>query len=187
MDGVAASKELVEKVEAALAEKKDADKRRREIERARASAPRSYIDSEGMMWTYVIMDKAFVRIERCKREKERVSVPGEIEGLPVKAIGSDIFNESEKVREIVCPDSVESIGSCAFRMLPNLKRVVFPACVSNYAASWLSHCESLEEIVLPGKLDVIVSAVFDNQSLRRLHIGAAVMGVKPGACEKTQL
>ena len=187
MDGVAATREHIERIEAMHAELKAAAARRREIEMARASAPKRFSDDEGMSWTYVVLDEAFVRIDRCKREVARVVVPAEIDGLPVRAIGPDIFNESEIVTEIICPDSVESIGACAFRACRNLKRIVFPSGLAVFAGSWLQGCESIEEIVLPGQLDVISAAVFENASLRRLYVGKALMGVKPGACEKTHL
>lgn len=174
-------------MEAARALKREADERRRKIELARASAPKRHTDENGSTWTYVVMDNAFVRIDGCKREVAHVAIPAEIDGLPIRALGSDLFKESEIVEEIICPDSVESIGSCAFRLLPNLRKVVFPAEVATFSASWLQHCESIEEIVLPGLLDEIDAAVFDNPSLRRLHVGRSVYGVKPGACEKTQL
>ena len=171
MDGVAASKEMVERIEAADAKRKSAEKHRREIELARASAPKRFTDDEGMIWTYVIMDGSFARIDSCKREKPSIEIPESIEGFPVRALGSDVFHESEVVESIVCPDCVESIASCAFRFLENLKRVVFPENVAMYSASWLQHCSSIEEIVLPGLLDTIAPAVFENRSLRRLHLG----------------
>ena len=187
MDGVEATREHIERVQEAQARKRDADMRRRELERARASAPKRYLDGEGMTWTYVVMDESFVRIDSCKGEVEHVAIPAAIEGLPVRALGSDIFHESEIVTEIVCPDTVELIGSCAFRMLSNLRSIVFPDVVTTFSSSWLQHCPSLEDLVLPGLLDVITPAVFENQNLKRLVIGRAVMDVKPGSCEKTNL
>lgn len=187
MDDVEASKEHLELFKAVQEKQKEANKRRQQIEMARSSAPMRYTDDRGMIWTYVVLDGSFVRIEACKREAQSVEIPDEIDGLPVKAIGSNIFHESEIVEEIICPDSVEAIGSCAFRIMKRLKRVVFPSQVATFSPSWLQHCSSLEEIVLPGLLDTISPRVFDNASLKRLHIGRAVAGVEPGACEKTQL
>ena len=187
MDNVEASKEHLELFKAVQEKQKEANKRRQQIEMARSSAPKRYTDDLGMTWTYVVLDDAFVRIEGCKREVSSVIIPSEVQELPVKAIGSDIFHESEVVEEIVCPDSVESISSCAFRLMKRLKRVVFPSQVATFSASWLQHCSSIEEIVLPGLLDTISPRVFDNTSLKRLHIGRAVTDVQPGACEKTQL
>jgi len=187
MDGVVASKELVEKVEQAQALRRQAEKRRRELERARASAPKRYTDEGGQTWTYVVMDGAFARIDECKRARGSVAIPEEIEGFPVRILGSDIFRESDEVTDIVCPDSVESIGTCAFRLLQNLKSVRFPRNLASFSSSWLQHCGSLEEVALPGLLDVISAGVFDNTSLKRLIVGSSVREIKPGACEKTQL
>ena len=187
MDGVEATRAQIERVEAAQARKKAADERKRQIDRARASAPKSFTDDDGQIWTYVVLDDKFVRIDKCKREVARVFIPATIDGKPVKALGSDIFHESETIEEIVCPDCIESIGACAFRLLANLKRIVFPDGVAVYSGSWLQHCTSIREIVLPGLLDEITSHVFENASLRKLVIGRAVLSVKPGAFEKTLL
>ena len=187
MDGVAATKEHIERIQATHAARRKAEMRRREIELARASAPKRFTDEEGMTWTYVVMDETFIRIDKCTRERESVRIPVEIEGMPVRAIGPDVFNESDVVQEIVCPDGVEAIGPCAFRFLESLRRVVFPASVATYSGSWLQHCTSIEEIVLPGLLNEITSAVFENTSLKRLYVGKAVSNIKQGACEKTQL
>ena len=187
MDGVAASKEMVIRSEKMRAQQREAEKRRREIERARASAPKRFTDENGCIWTYVVMDNSFVRIENCKRECETMVIPARIDEKPVRAIGSDVFHESERVREIVCPETIESIGSCAFRALPQLRRLVFPSGMSTLSRSWIQHCSSLEEMVLPGLLDELTSAVFENPSLKTLHIGSALRSVKPGACEKTNL
>ena len=187
MDGVAASKEMVIRSEKARAQQREAEKRRREIERARASAPKRYTDENGCIWTYVIMDDAFVRIDSCKRECECITIPDQIDEKPVRAIGSDVFHESDRVREIVCPDTVEAIGACAFRALPQLKRLVFPSGMSTLSRSWIQRCTSLEEMVLPDLLDELTSAVFENASLKTLYVGSALRTVKPGACEKTNL
>ena len=75
MDGVAASKEMVIRSEKMRAQQREAEKRRREIERARASAPKRFTDENGCIWTYVVMDNSFVRIENCKRECETMVIP----------------------------------------------------------------------------------------------------------------
>ena len=187
MDGVEKTREHIDRIHEAQAQRQEAAKRRREIELARSSAPKRYVDEDGMIWTYVVLDGSFARIDLCKHEGKRVCIPEEIDNFPVRALGSDIFHESETVEEIICPNTIESIGSCAFRLLPNLKRVVFPYSLSTYSGSWLQHCGALEELVLPGLLDEITPAIFENVSLKSLVIGRAVMQVKPGACEKTKL
>ena len=187
MDGVEETKAQVERVQQALADRRKANLRQLEIERARASSPKRFTDERGMTWTYVVMDESFIRIDACRNAEPVTVIPAEVEGMPVRALGSDIFHDNERVEEIICPDSVESIASCAFRLTVNLKRVVFPPLVSNYRSSWLQRCDYVEEVVLPGQLDVIDNAVFEKPTLRKLHVGKAVLEIKQGACEKTQL
>ena len=187
MDGVEETKAQVERVQQALAKRREANLRQLEIERARASSTRRFTDDEGATWSYVLMDKSFIRIDGCKNAPKTTVIPSTIEDLPVRALGSDLFHDNERVEEIICPDAVESIASCAFRLTVNLKRIVFPALVSNYRASWLQQCDYVDEIVLPGQLDVIDHYVFEKPSLRKLWVGKDVYEIKQGACEKTQL
>ena len=81
------------------------------------------------------MDETFIRIDKCTRERESVRIPVEIEGMPVRAIGPDVFNESDVVQEIVCPDGVEAIGPCAFRFLESNQRMVVTALAKDLPAA----------------------------------------------------
>lgn len=187
MDGVAASKEYVEKLEAADAKRKAAAKRARDLEAARTSAPRRFADGAGTVWTYVVIDGEGIRLVKCETEVKSLIVPDAIEGLPVRVIGPDACSRNECIEEVICPDSIESIGYSAFRFCTNLKRVVFPRNVSEFSSSWLSHCPNVEEIVLPGGLTEIKLAVFDNPGLKHLAIGPDVGRIEPGTFQKTQL
>ncbi len=187
MDGVEASKEYVLKMEELQAEKKKAAERKRKLELARTSKPRNYDDGQGTTWVYVLVDDSLARIVNCRSEQTLLVIPDEIEGYQVYAIGPDACSSNDFVTEIICPDSIEFIGSCAFRFCPNLKRVVFPKKVAEFSASWLSHCPNVEEIVLPGRLDRITLSVFDNPGVRRLYVGKHVSIIEPGAFQKTKL
>lgn len=186
-DGVEATREQMLQAENAIKKMRAMEERRRELERARTSKPKAFNDGLGAEWTYVIVDGRVARITLCASENPVLHVPAEIEGYPVYAIGPDACSRNDFVEEIICPDTIESIGSCAFRFCPNLRKVVFPDSVSTFSSSWLSHCPSIEEIVLPGLLDKIEASVFDNEGLKRLRVGRNVGKVVPGAFEKTQL
>lgn len=186
-DGVEATKEFMTQAENTLMRMREMEERRRELERARTSRPKSYDDGQGSVWTYVIVDEKVARITACATEVASLAIPREIEGLPVYRIGPDACSRNDFIEEIICPDSIESIGSCAFRLCRNLRKVVFPENVTAFSASWLSHCPSIEELVLPGLLDKLESSVFDNEGLKRLRIGRNVSRVVPGAFEKTCL
>ena len=187
MDGVEASKRYIEMVQALEAERKEAKRRIRELEFARTSKPAVFEDESGSRWTYVVVDKKLVRIVSCESECSRLDIPDMIEGMPVYEISSDACSRNDFVEEINCPDTIESIGSCAFRYCQNLRKVRFPASVNEYSASWLSHSMKVEELVLPGNLEVLNSDVFDSPSLKSLVIGNRVRVIEPGAFQKTML
>ena len=186
-DGVEATREYIERLEAADEKRKEAARRKRALEFARTSKPKVFDDGAGTRWTYVVVDEKVVRIISCESRCTSLVLPAVIDDLPVYALASDACSRNDYLEEVVCPDSIEAIGSCAFRFCPNLRRVVFPANVSEYTASWLSHCPSLEEIVLPGALGRIGLHVFDNPGVRRLFIGPSVNEIEPGAFQKTRL
>ena len=186
-DGVEATREQMLQAENAIKRMRAMEERRRELERARTSRPKKLDDGLGTVWTYVIVDGKVARITACDTEVTLLEIPGEMDGYPVYALGPDACSRNDFIEEIICPDSIEAIGSCAFRFCPNLRKVVFPDSVSTFSSSWLSHCPSIEEIVLPGLLDKIEPSVFDNEGLRRLRVGRNVSVIVPGAFEKTHL
>ena len=186
-DAVEASKRQIAHADSVRARMREMQERRRELERARTSKPRTRIDAVGTKWTYVIIDNRFARIAACETAASLLRIPDAIDGYPVYAIAPDACARLESVESVVCPDSVEVIGACAFRLCPNLRSIVFPENVADFSASWLSHCPSLRELVLPGLLETVTSAVFDNEGITRLRIGRNVKTIVPGAFEKTQL
>ena len=187
MDGVEATRAQIERVEAMQAEKRAAAKRRREIEFARTSKPKRFTDDQATTWTYVTIDERYARIEKCETAATRIQIPSELDGLPVVALQMEACGSLDTLEEVVCPDSIESIGACAFRWCENLRRIVFPASLSEYSSSWLRHCNNVEEIVLPGKLDSIKLDVFESDNLRTLVIGPCVHDIEPGAFQNSRL
>lgn len=187
MDGVTASKEQLERMEIEYKRKQAEAKRLRDLEYARSSKPYTYSCGDKTVWTYRIVDQSMVRITRCRTAEETLEIPSSIEGLPVYAISADACAELRSVRQIICPDSVKTIGLCAFRMNENLEYVRFPKDVVEFSATWLSQCPKIKTIVLPGMLEKITGEVFENPSLQTLIIGKNVKNVLPGAFEKTQL
>ena len=56
-------------------------------------------------------------------KETKVRIPGEIEGLPVKKIGSWTFNECNFLEEVELPDGVEEIGQCVFWYCSSLEKI----------------------------------------------------------------
>ena len=135
----------------------------------------------------MVLDDSEVRIVGCDTRCEFLHIPSEIEGLPVAALAADSCAHLNTVTEIECPDTVVSIGLCAFRFDGNLKRVVLPRRLATYDSGWFRGCSKLEELVLPGELERLDASLFDAESLRVVRIGAAASELAPGMFGKSRL
>ena len=61
----------------------------------------------------------------------------------------DANNNNEEITEIVIPDSVTSVGSCAFEGCSKLTSITIPDSVTSVGSSVFSGCSSLTSITLP--------------------------------------
>ncbi len=157
------------------------------VEAARASEPRRFVDECGNAWSYVVLDDAEVRIERCECAVSGLVVPDDIEGKPVVAIAAEACAEMPLVESICMPDAVVSIGRCAFRGCDNLRTIRFSESLASFDSGWLRACRHVESVALPGRLGKLTPAVFDLPALKRLELGASIAEVAPGAFGKSQL
>lgn len=173
--------------EARLAKRRAAKERAAAIESARESELRSFQDDEGCRWSYVLIDGARARIERCEQAAGRLAVPASIEGRPVVGLAADACSHLPEVQELMVPDTVESIGPCAFRGCTSLREALLPANLAFFDSDWFRGCSRLERLRLPGGWDVLDARIFDLAALRRLEIGAGTFDVAPGAFAKSQL
>ena len=113
-----------------------------------------------------------------------VSIPDEIEGMPVTSIGSSAFNgaaltkviipkgvthihygafsECSSLTSVVLPEGLIDIGSSVFRRCSALANIAFPESVIKIDDSAFSYCISLVSVVLPERLTVIGGSAFQN-------------------------
>ena len=182
-----ATLEQVAQMEREYARKRILAERKRAAELARLSDVRTVIDERGTKWDYLVVDGEFARVTKCSTEEESLFVPDTIDGLPVREIGTEALAGLPSVREIMCADSIESIGAYAFRICENLHKLVLPAKTNDFSAGWISKCPSLVELVLPDELKALSSEIVANPALRMLVIGRGAQFVEPGAFEKSQL
>lgn len=169
--------------------------RRQAVERqaaaydSRISEPYDFEDDKGIVWRYVTLDDALVRIERCvpKEDVAHIAIPEQLCGLPVVSLAADSCAYLEHVRSMTIPESVAFIGFCAFRGCGNLERIAFPKSLATFDSEWLRHCDALTDLVLPGRWEKITSKVFDLPALKHLTIGPDTKDVMPGAFLKSSL
>lgn len=89
-----------------------------------------------------------------------VTIPAELEGCPVTAIGEDAFYDCTGLTSVVIPDSVTVIGNSAFHGCSYLESVKLPDGVTTLGNYAFSHCYSLKSIALPDSITAIGSYAF---------------------------
>lgn len=81
--------------------------------------------------------------------ESNLSIPGEIDGQRVVAIGDKAFAYCTVLKSVTIPDSVKSVGIDAFRECDNLTSVNFGSGVTSIGDMAFVGCESLPSVTLP--------------------------------------
>ena len=97
-----------------------------------------------------------------------LDIPKEIDGLPVKEIGTSAFEGNTEITSVIIPEGVETIGYKAFYKCSNLKKVVIPSTItefgyiantasqsSGYESYAFAECTSLNDLTLTEGMTVI--------------------------------
>lgn len=109
---------------------------------------------------------AGITIERYTGNETDITVPAEINGIPVTEIGSNAFNGCASVRIISLPESITSVGESAFEK-----------------------CTSLENIEIPGGVKVLPERVFLGSGLKSVMLNEGleeIDGYAFGLCKNLQ-
>ena len=91
---------------------------------------------------------------------EEVTVPAEIDGLPVTKIAEGAFRYNPTAVSITLPDSVTEIGAESFKSCFKLKTVKLSASITAIPDNAFLESRKLEQLVLPEKLRSIGEKAF---------------------------
>lgn len=103
-----------------------------------------------------------ITITGFKSKAKSLTIPAEIDGKPVTAIGEAAFQENTTLEKIVIPEGVESIGDMAFYDCENLSDITIPSTVQDFGmmafieSAWLNNKVAENHYVVVN--DVLVSA-----------------------------
>lgn len=158
-----------------------------ELEQLRHSAPRQFTDTSGNLWEYAEIDGKEIQILSCTPSQEVLNIPDRIDSMPVVAVAPHAFTGLSSLTSISMPDTVVSLGGCAFQDCKRLAKIRFSASLSELNPNWFRGCGALERMVLPGCLEEITAGIFSIAGLKYLKIGASTQGIAPGAFEKSRL
>lgn len=132
----------------------------------------------------LINDGAAVEITGTVTEEETLTIPAEIEGKPVTAIGDWAF-WNNRYRSISIPDSVQTIGMGAFSESHQLEKLILPDSVTKMGSGAFK-TSSMTSIKLSKNLKTIEDGTFfDCPNLKSIDIpeGITSLGEEAfGAC-----
>lgn len=120
-------------------------------------------------------DETYVIIIGYSEEFPKITIPSEIEGLPVKEIAKNAFTNNYDLYSIFIPYTVETIGEAAFRNCRSLVSVRLPSGLKALPAECFMQCAVLKKLELPSTLASIGDFCFEDcTKLGKLTVPASV-------------
>jgi hypothetical protein len=106
-------------------------------------------------------------------EAEHVSVPSEIEGKNVTAIGEMAFYWNQSIKSVIIPEGVRIIGDSAFQGCTSLESVTIPESVKIIGIEAFSAC-NFAEIIIPYGVETIRMSAFAHNDFSEIIIPDSV-------------
>ena len=140
---------------------------------------REYYDEQiAKDWRYTVLDNE-VTLYRYIGQATQVSVPAQIKGLPVTSLHQRVFANRSDIKEIILPESITAIGTCAF-MGTGITSVRIPDGVVKLEGGVFANCAQLQTVEIPDSIVAIEeSAFYDCMQLIKLVIPASVNVIDP--------
>ena len=131
---------------------------------------------------YITFDRKTGTITDCDSMVTKANIPQKIEGVAVKSIGANAFNNQQHLESVTIPDGVTSIGERAFCSSGVLTSVKIPDSVTSIGAYAFDTCSSLTNVTIPNGVTSIEEHTFDSCiSLTSVTIPDSVTSIGEGA------
>lgn len=104
---------------------------------------------------YTLNSDRNATITKYKGKAENLTVPAELDGHPVTAIGDEAFSNCDSLTSISLPNGITSIGSYAFYGCNSLNSISLPDSLTSIGDRAFYYCTSLDSVYLPNSLTSI--------------------------------
>lgn len=134
-------------------------------------------------FSYTLTDSGEgVLITKYLGTSDSVRIPSEIEGLPVRALGSDLFARSRSTLiTCVIPDSVTEIGGGLFYNCKELTNVKLSKNINAISQGMFENCKALRTIIIPDGVKTIESNAFSFSGIEELVLPDSITEIKYSA------
>ena len=111
-------------------------------------------------WSYVIEDGAATLTKYNGRDSSP-EIPSEIEGVPVIAMGDEVFAQNKRINSVVIPDTITTLGNGIFENCTELSIVTLPAALERIPSKAFAGCNAIKVIQIPYGVKTIGSSAFN--------------------------
>lgn len=120
--------------------------------------------------TYKISDGQ-IEITGCSKSAVKITIPSEIDGIPVTTVGDNSFGDCTNLAKVTIPESVTSIGAGAFLNCSNLLKIAIPDSVKSIGDAAFWDCLNLTEVTVGNRVETIGFDAFSGcKSLEKVNI-----------------
>ena len=114
--------------------------------------------TEGILYYETDFGCTIIGIE--ETDETEIYIADEYNGKTVTAIGSNAFENRDKITAVSLPDGVNYIGGYAFKNCTALESIVIPEAVTSISGYAFENCTALESVTLSDGLLMISDCVF---------------------------
>jgi len=128
-------------------------------------------------WTYSVSNNE-IKIIRYEGLDSEVTIPTEINNIPVKIIGKSAFNTYPLLKKVIIKDNIVKIEDFAFGNCNNLVDIQIPNSVISIGQGAFGNCKNLVSIILPNTITNIATMTFGAcENLTNIAIPRSVINI----------
>ncbi len=120
--------------------------------------------AEEQLWSY---DSGNMCLELKGSVSGDVTIPAEVDGYPVNALQSSIFNSNHEITSLTMPDSLRAIQEGAISWMDGLTSVKLNDGLE-YIGSTFHNCGALTSLTIPASVRIVDGAINSCESLKAI-------------------
>ena len=125
---------------------------------------------DGLEYTLLESGKSYEVTGAAELSNAELTVPAEINGLPVSGIGASAFADNETVKSVKISGGVSYIADGAFSGCKTLESITLPVTLTRIGEKAFEKCEKLKYVSLGGVMHIGDYAFSECQSLTEIDI-----------------